>query len=257
MSQPIEYRIREMLEKVEELLSLASEGLLKTDKFYPTKEQMERDLEELGKELEERDRLAIEKVIPKWRMVHKSNMFMEANSVNEISPLRGVLFQLLAKYGSPKSVIPPKNEKVISAGKPYDGKQYLRSILIQAKNSILIRDNYLKPEILDILSEYILDNPALKVSLIVGENNRLETFRVHYKAFDLQYPSKIEAKYVTKAQQDHPRYVLIDSIRLFTPDHSLDQWGISTVNIYEHLNKNEVLTIKQGLDTEWDEAIFV
>ncbi|MFA6446124.1 MAG: hypothetical protein WCW14_02635 [Candidatus Paceibacterota bacterium] len=95
----IETRIRTFLGQIDEILTIASMGLLKADKLHDTKKDIEIKLSELGKELEEVDQLAIEKITPKWRNQPKSGIFINSDEVNLIFPLRDVLFQLLAKYG--------------------------------------------------------------------------------------------------------------------------------------------------------------
>jgi hypothetical protein len=250
-----ETKIRNFLKEIEELASLASEDLLKSDKFYNTKEKIEDELKELGKKLEEREQLSIEKIVPIWRNVRKPSFFMNPDSIKEILPLRDLLLKLLTKYGEPQSLPTPKNEIIINIGEQYEGKKYLRSIFNQAESSLFIKDNYLKAEILDILSEYIIDKPKLNIRIMVLENKNLTALRVHYSAFIAQYPGSLEVKYLSKEEKDHPRYILVDGCKLFTPDHSLDQWGISTVNIYEHTNQKEIEDVKQSLEKNWEKGV--
>jgi hypothetical protein len=253
MASP-ENKLRDMLGRIEELLSLANEGLLKAKRYGDDKEQIESELVELGKELDERDQLRIEKVIPKWRSPYKFDIFLPPNEVNQISPLRGVLFQLLAKYHSPQVIPQPRDEKVITPGKPHDGIKYLRSILSQAQESIFVKDNYLRPTILDVISEFCLENDQLNVRLLVAHNKQTPAFRASYQAFKNQYGGNLEAR-ILGEDRDHPRYILIDEQKLFTPDNSLDQWGINTVNIHEHKDAKEIEDVKGLLDRQWSASI--
>lgn len=246
----LELELRRLLDDIEELLSLASEDLLKATRYGSEKERIERELYELAKNMDGRDQLRVEKVIPQWRPVYKSGVFLKPNDVNGISPLRGVLFQLLAKYHQPQSAPNTKDEIIITAGKPYDGVKYLRSILSRAKSSIFIKDNYLKPNVLDILSEFLIENPELKVRILVAHNKRTPAFRESYIAFKNQHASEMEGR-ILGEDKDHPRYILIDGNELFTPDHSLDRWGIETVNVHQHKNAKDVEQTKTSLEEAW------
>lgn len=257
MSQVIETKIREMLGRIDEIYSLASEDLLESARFYKTKYGIEDELKNLSPNLDERSQLMIKKAIPQWRSEPKPGFINGSNAVREIDPLRELLLHLLVKCTKGSSVPLPKTETLIPPGKEYEGKQYLRSILNQAKSSIFIRDNYLKAEILDILSEYILDKPELKTKLLVGENNRLVAFRTHYTSFNSQYPARVEARYLAKTLQDHPRYIFVDETILFNPDHSLDQWGISTVNVHRIEGVEQIDKIRTTLELEWNSATLV
>lgn len=254
MNNKIESEIRDLLKQLDELFLFASKNLLKSNKFYDTKERIEIRLKSLSKDLGEMEQLAIEKIIPRFRNNYKSDIFLPPDIVNEISPLRGLLFELLAKYGKVQTLPTPMNEHVITGGNPYEGKKYLRSILNLATISIYIIDNYLRPEILDILSEYIIDKPQLNIRLMLSKNSGLPAFCVNYCSFIAQYPDSIQAKYLSNEQKDHPRYILIDDIKLFNPDHSLDQWGTKTVNIHEHTDPKVIKKVQQDLEQKWGTA---
>lgn len=249
--------LRGFIKEIEEMEILLRDDILKGSFFEDTKERIERALDKMRSGFEQRDSLLVEKIIPKWRSKYKSGIYIKQRDFDTIQPLREIMLNLLTKYGQPLATALPKNERVIPAGKPYEGKQYLRSILNQASSSILIRDSYLRAEILDILSEYILDNQQLKIRLLTWDGSRLASFKNHYTAFEAQYPKTIEARYLPTALKDHPRYLLIDEQKLFNPDHSIDQWGISTVNIHEYTNKESITEIKDNLESEWNIALTV
>lgn len=249
----LEHKLQEMLAGIDKLFSLAGEGLLKETRYGEEKERIETELKALSKDLDERDELRVEKIIPTWRRVPRSGVFLPAGDVNQASPLRDLLVELVDKYRGPHSAPAPKNETIIPAGRHYDGVRYLRSIFGQAQSTLFIKDNYLKPSVLDILSEYLLDDPALKVRLLVAHNRHTPAFRESYRAFRTQYSRSIEARIVGEGR-DHPRYILVDEGKLFTPDHSLDRWGVATVNIYEHEAADEVAEVRERLEAEWNRA---
>jgi hypothetical protein len=246
----------ELIKKIDDILSLSSEGLLKSEEMYEVIYEVEDELKKISKELDKRSQLSIEKNIPKWRNYPKSGIFVQNNEVQKrVTPLRALLSELMDKY-NPQPLTNLKSEIVINAGKPYEGRLYLRTIFDQAIETIFIRDSYLRPNILDTILEYFLDNNSLKVQIIVGDNNRLPSFKVSYLAFIKQYPSiKIEARYSSKTQlKDHPRYIFIDDKLLFNPDHSLDQWGEKTVNIHQMTEISQINKVRSNLLNEWNGA---
>lgn len=251
----LEQEYTKLVQELDEILSLGGEGLLKSEKMYGVIYGVEDRLKEISKSLDERSRLSIEKTIPAWRNVPKSGIFVNNDEVvKRASPLRALLSELLSKQtGQPVSNI--KQEMVVLAGKQYDGRLYLRNILQQAGNSIFIRDSYLRPVILDILLEYLLDNNGLKVNILMGDNNRLSPFRASYESFKKQFPTfNIGARYSAGNDNDHPRYILIDDQLLFNPDHSFDQWGEKTTNIHQLTDVAEIEKAKKRLLAEWNVA---
>ncbi len=102
----IQNEIKVLLEKLEVVLKLADEGLLKSERYYETKCAIEDRLKELSPNLDEQSQLTIEKNIPHWRNVPKSGIFMDASKVTDILPLRALLLELLEKfsYESPRQI---------------------------------------------------------------------------------------------------------------------------------------------------------
>lgn len=247
--------LNDQVKKLDEILSLGNDGLLKSERMYETIYSVEDYLKKISNELDERSRLSIEKTIPMWRNLPKTGIFVESNEViKRVVPLKTLLAELLTKQSS-QSKINIKPEIVINAGHPYDGRLYLRQIFNEVSNTLFIRDSYLRPEILDVLLEYILDKKELNIKMLMGENDRLPSFRESYLAFQKQYPGKIEAKFSPKGPlNDHPRYIIVDDQLVFNPDHSLDQWGQKTVNIHQMTEITEIEKVRNNLNKEWDSA---
>lgn len=251
-------QLQKLLSDIDEILGLGKEGLLKSERLSKEKHFVEDQLKKISKDLDERSQLSIEKTIPKWRNIPKSGIFVSPNEViNELTPLIALIQGLIVKVSpEDKDTKILKEEVVIEKGRPYDGRKYLRELFDSADKSIFIRDSYFKPEILDILLEYFINNENLEVKILMGENNRLSPFQASYIKFKEQYPLiKIDAKYSLKGlADDHPRYVFIDDQLLFNPDHSLDQWGESTVNIHQMVDIAEIEKVKNSLNLEWNTA---
>ena len=71
----LEQEYTKLTKKLDEILLLGSDGLLKSEKMYEVIYGVEDELKEISKELDERSRLSIEKTIPIWRNVPKSGIF--------------------------------------------------------------------------------------------------------------------------------------------------------------------------------------
>lgn len=246
-------KYNKLISEIDEILSLGSEGLLKSEKMYSVIYSVEDQLKEISTDLDERSRLSIEKSIPAWRNVPKTGIFVRNDEVvKRASPLRALLSELLSKEKG-MTTSNTKQEMVIPAGRPYDGRLYLRNILNQATGTVFIRDSYFRPVILDVLLEYLLDNNNLKIEILMGDNNRLQPFRASFEVFKRQYPAlNITARFTAGNDNDHPRYILIDDQLLFNPDHSLDQWGEATVNIHQFTDITEIDKAKNQLISQWN-----
>jgi len=91
---------------------------------------------------------------------------------------------------------------------------------------------------LDILTEYIIDQPSLKLDFLVSHDaKRLPAFRISLKAFIDQYGGNIRGRYSSADNKDHPRCLVIDDELLFDANHSFDQWGYSTVTVHQMTDK--------------------
>lgn len=251
----LEQEYTTLIGDLDEILSLGKDGLLKSERMYGTIYAIEDKLKEISKSLDERSRLSIEKTIPMWRNVPKTGIFVRNEEVEKrASPLRTLLAELLSKQtGQPALSL--KQELVIPAGKSYEGRLYLRNLLQQASQSIFIRDSYFRPVILDVLLEFMLDNSQLKVEILMGDNPRLAPFKASFLTFKQQYSAlNIQARNSSSADNDHPRYIIVDDQLLFNPDHSLDQWGVTTVNIHQLTDISEIAKVKTQLATDWQKA---
>lgn len=251
----MEQEYKNLIAKLDEISSLGRDGLLKSERMYGTVHEVEDKLKEISKSLDERTRLSIEKIIPMWRNLPKTGIFVRNEEVEKrVTPLQALLTELLSKQtGQP--VLDIKKELVIQAGKPYEGRLYIRNLFQQASQMIFIRDSYFRPVIIDVLLEFMLDNNQLKVEILMGDNQRLAPFKASFAAFKQQYPTlNIQARNSSSADNDHPRYILIDDQLLFNPDHSLDQWGVATVNIHQLTETTEITKVKTQLTEDWQKA---
>src|SRR3989344_54514 len=94
----LEQEYTTLIKDLDEILSLGRDGLLKSERMYSTIYTVEDKLKEISKTLDERSRLSIEKIIPMWRNVPKTGIFVRSEEVEKrAAPLRTLLTELLSK----------------------------------------------------------------------------------------------------------------------------------------------------------------
>jgi hypothetical protein len=239
--------IADLLKKLETDMELAKEGILKAERYYKTKYDIEDRLKEIAPNLNERAQLKIEKNISMWRSQPRSGVFMPPGKAEMDSLQLWTLLQELQATTEEFVESSIKTQNVILGGQPHEGRKYFRSILESADSDLILIDSYFKPVVLDILTEYLIDKPNLKVRIMAGQNERLPAFRASYNALIAQYPSRIEARIVS----DHPRYIVVDDVNLFNPDHSFDQWGSKTVDVHQVSDPEIIQKIKEKIERDW------
>ena len=105
-------------------------------------------------------------------------------------------------------------EKIFYDGEIYDAYSLLINIIREAKNKIIIIDNYIDKTIFDILS-YKDEN--IKVEIWTKE----EKIKLDYDKFNLQYEN-VEIK---KVNHIHDRFIIIDDNKLYHVGASLKDLG--------------------------------
>jgi hypothetical protein len=189
-----------------------------------------------------------------WRNQPKHGFINANEAIKELLPLRDLLLHLLRNYSSASSLPIIKTQTVLQPAGVFIGRQHLRSILSEATATIFVRDNYLKSDILDALHEFLIAKPLIKVNLLVLETKELFPLKINFDLLNRAYPNRVELRYLSHTQKDHPRYILVDDKMVFNPDHSLDQWGIATVNIHRFEDSIEIDKVRNMLQAEWSSA---
>ena len=105
-------------------------------------------------------------------------------------------------------------EKIFYDGEIYDAYSLLINIIREAKNKIIIIDNYIDKTIFDILS-YKDEN--IKVEIWTKE----EKIKLDYDKFNLQY----ENVRIKKINSFHDRFIIIDNEKLYHVGASLKDLG--------------------------------
>lgn len=126
-------------------------------------------------------------------------------------------------------------QKIFFNGQIYDAYSLIVDIIKQAKESIILIDNYVDKTILDLLSR---KNINVAVLIITNSNNKLTELDI--TKFNKQYPH-LKIKYSSKF---HDRFIIIDKIILYHCGASIKDLG------------KKIFSINQMEDVEMLDSLF-
>lgn len=142
-------------------------------------------------------------------------------------------------------------EEFIGAGEIYKARAFLKKIFSLAENSIFIFDNYLKPDILSLLEERVVQNDGLSINILVLKNNNREygDFIEGLRLFKSNHPTiAINCRKIIDARviKLHGRFIVVDNEEVYRSGHSLMQLGeksdgINRINCHSRDHAREVL----------------
>lgn len=160
---------------------------------------------------------------------------------------RGYIIRVLDSLGA----TPQVDQQVIAAGEYYTARQAVRSILINAKGTIAIFDEYLDDaEVLNIIEPYVAN--GVKVKLI--KSGPKNSFKSDVDAMRKQYGDLVELRdYVTKS---HDRFIIIDGTDAYTVGSSLKDIGSKLTTITK-LDDKEAAKCMSEFDSWWAAATVI
>lgn len=209
-----EDELLQMLTKIDEKLDLAKDGLLLYTELQETQREAELLLERV---IEQDTRLWREfdsqKTTTYWSKYPKGKY---TNETGRLQLWREFIVKTLNEIGVEEN----KKQQLINKGQYYTARKTVREILQQATNTIDIQDNYSDLELLNILEEYVSNNPHIKIRILMQKINN--TFKSDLQAFTKQYGSILEIK--THANC-HDRFIFIDSKMVYHSGHSFKDLG--------------------------------
>ena len=126
-------------------------------------------------------------------------------------------------------------QKVFFQGQIYDAYSLIINIIKNAKNKILIIDNYIDDSILKMLSK---KNRNVSVVIVTSKNTKIT--KLDIKKFNEQYPT-LKVSYTNKY---HDRFMIIDNKELYHIGASLKDLG------------NKCFAISKIEDAEYIEKIY-
>lgn len=230
--------------------NLAEKELLESTRLYEILSNSKVVFERIKINFSEEEQLRIKKNMPYMINLPKSGIFFGKGKAEEsLSPIIDLVDELIAKYrddlNKNKTNIDSDiiiNQAYFSKGQPYNALIYLKEILNSANNSIWIEDNFLHPDIIDIVQSYFGKNRFEIKFLTRKENNKnFENIRIHIIKLKSQYSNQIiTAKFNNLC---HDRYLIIDEKHVYHSGHSFHDLGSKASQI----NKVEIESIKQKI----------
>lgn len=109
-------------------------------------------------------------------------------------------------------------EGLFLKGQQFDALYKIGNILSEARQSILIIDNYVDDKLLALLSS---KRDLVECQIITVQNNLPRNFQVYFEAFNTQYKN-LKIKYTTEF---HDRFVIIDNTDFYHFGASLKDAG--------------------------------
>lgn len=110
----------------------------------------------------------------------------------------------------------PPNEGIFFDGQIFDAWQFVSKLIKEAKNTIILIDNYIDESVLMLLSKR---NPDVKATIFTGKISK--QFETDLKKHNQQYPG-IELQHFTKS---HDRFIIIDHKDIYHIGASLKDLG--------------------------------
>jgi len=248
-------KLRLLLKKINLKLDLAKGRSLRSSRLIKNGSEIEKELKKITKYLGEEFQLIFDRIDEETSLVRMGVYVNEQDVKNFLKPWSDYIEMILEKkYGDL-----PKNEKHISMGEHYRGREHLRKILKMANNEIFLVDNYLHPEILSVVMEYLDKIDTIKFLTTKNNNRNFKSFSSDFKKFkkefEIDYPNlHIEAKYNNGC---HDRYIIIDAITVFRSGHSFNQLGNKISGIDKIFDEGEKIKCLNELNTLWDNGVVI
>ncbi len=228
---------------IQTALGLAKQGLLKSEREHVVVSETKKKLNKLKPHFGEVEQLKIERAVPMMINMPKSGVFIPEDSARkQLEPLLNITTELINTIGSTV----PKKDIFITENSPFEGRKILRSILNKAKNKMFLIDGYLRPEILEVTQQNLIDNPSMEIRFLTQKNNNrfFTTFSTDTKTLSAQYPTTtIELRYYDNLPP-HDRYIIIDESEIYHSGHSFAELGnrASSISKIEGSAHDEVKT---------------
>lgn len=131
---------------------------------------------------------------------------------DEVNQIKGQMHELEFKV---QTSLPP-NEGIFFDGQIFDAWQFVSQLIKDAKEAIVLIDNYVDESVLMLLSKR---NPVVKATIFTGKVSK--QLEIDLNKHNQQYP-EIEVQLFTKS---HDRFLIIDSKDVYHIGASLKDLG--------------------------------
>lgn len=211
------------LREIDNALELSKQNLLKKEELdqieLRSKERIEKNLDKDSLSFRKYEKY---KNTTHWKDAYPRN-YVGFDYVNKIlGELRDIISSTLEEENGDEKAI---EQVFIDKGKPFEGRKLIRDILVQAKNTIEIQDNYPAVEgddqsILEIIEPYLRSKPLLKIRILAQKIDG--SFLSDFKLLQQQYPERAE---IRQHNNSHGRFLIIDESEVFAFGSSLKDLG--------------------------------
>jgi len=248
-------KLRLLLKKINLKIDLAKGRSLRSSKLIKDEREIKEKLKIITKYLDEDFQLIFDRIDEETSLVRMGYYVNEQDVKNILKPWSDYIKAILKiEFGEL-----PKNERHISKGEHYGGREHLRKILKSANKEIFLVDNYLNYEIFTVVKEYLDKIDTIKFLTRKKGNNYFESFSSDFKEFKKQFKKKypnlnIKAKYNNGC---HDRYIIIDINTVFNSGCSFNQLGNEISRITKSLDEGERIKCLNDLNNLWDNGHII
>lgn len=232
--------ITSLIIEAEDLLNKAEIGLVETDKEKSFSEKFKRIFSTFLKELDDYSQLEYKRdycqCLIEWTKKRAGSFLGISEAKEKIKPKYEFIKRVLNRNNNHL----PTKSKYIEANRPFQGRQYFKTIIKQAKTNLCLMDDYFDANILDVLGEILDEGQSIAISILSRSafNRKFKTVKNVIPVFNKQYKGAI--KEFVDSDKLHGRCIILDYKRVFNPDASFHDWGLKLTTINEFDNKQEI-----------------
>lgn len=214
-------QINGIQQRIDKIIDLDKKGLLERRELHDFRDKIEAEITEFITNADDETQRHFKKITSGWKNVPKPGFTNPGEAEQLLNYIINFINQTVKRIAG-KDL---KTNVYISAGRPFDGRMYLQSILNTAKSEIFIIDNYLQQNILPLLANAIENKTTLSLKFLIGDKNKgkFDGFSADLPIFAKQYPSiKVDCRLHSNL---HDRFIVIDGNQVYTTGSSLDSIG--------------------------------
>jgi hypothetical protein len=208
-------------QRIDKIIDLDKKGLLERRELYEFRDKIEVEISGFITSADDETQRHFKKITSGWKNVPKPGYTNPGEAEQLLNYIIDFINQTIKRVVG-KDL---KTNIYVSAGRPFDGRSYLQSILNTAQKEIFIIDNYLHQNILPLIAVVTENKRTLNLRFLIGDKNqtKFDAFCADLPIFAKQYSTvKIDCRLHPSL---HDRFIIIDGDQLYTVGSSLDSIG--------------------------------
>ncbi len=245
--------INNIQQRIDKIIELDEKGILERKELYAFKPAIETEIRAFIDQAGDDSQRLFKKITSGWTNMPKPGYTTAGEAKAHLKDFIDLLSSII-KDTTGKDFA---KEVYVPAGRVFDGRQYIQSILNKATQEVFIVDAYLSKDILPLLASKVENLATFSLKFLIGSKNKqkFDGFSADLPIFAKQYPLiKIECK----THNDlHDRFIVIDNTDVYTVGSSFDAVGQKGNSITQLTDQTSVIKHKDDMDLLWNSATLV